>query len=258
MLQWSALCAALLCAGAAAADDEAIVTDRPDFVESSSVVGRGVFQFETSVAAERGRRGADGARTRTYSTPTLLRYGVSDTLELRLETDGRLVERGGGNGNSSGYGDVALGVKWHALDEAGGRPSLGFLLHADIDSGSAPFRGHGVRPSLRMAAEWELPDGYALGVMPGVFADRRDDGARYGGAIFGIVLGKSWSERFRSFVELSAPRIAHGRDGGSVLTFDVGGAWLIGQRWQLDTALSRGLNRHTPDLSVTLGISGRY
>jgi hypothetical protein len=39
-------------------------------------------------------------------------------------------------------------------------PSLGVLLHADLPSGSRELRGHGVRPSLRLAAEWDLPHGY--------------------------------------------------------------------------------------------------
>ena len=78
---------ALLAPLSAIAADDGIVTDRPDFVESSNVVGRGRFQIETSVLAERDK--SDGVRARTYSMPTLLRYGVGDVLELRVETDGR-------------------------------------------------------------------------------------------------------------------------------------------------------------------------
>ncbi len=84
---------ALLAPLSAIAGDDGIVTDRPDFVESSNVVGRGRFQIETSVLAERDK--SDGVRARTYSMPTLLRYGVGDVLELRLETDGRTVQHAG-------------------------------------------------------------------------------------------------------------------------------------------------------------------
>ena len=241
----------LLAPMTATAADDGIVTDRPDFVESSNVVGRGRFQIETSVLAERDKQ--DGMRARTYSTPTLLRYGVSDVLELRVETDGRTVEHAGGS--TAGYADTALGVKWHVQDEAAGRPSVGVLLHADLPSGSRAWRGQGVRPSLRVAAEWELPGGMSLGVMPGVGQERTDAGKRYGYGIVGVVLGKELTPQWRAFVEVAAPQIARSADGGTVATFDAGMAWLLSERCQLDTMLALGLNRRSPDAALTVGLS---
>jgi DNA-binding CsgD family transcriptional regulator len=86
-LVFAALC--LPFAGAHAADDDSISTDRPDFVESSQVVGKGRVQLETSVQWDRLRN--DTTHERTFSTPTLLRIGLGDTTELRIETDGRSV-----------------------------------------------------------------------------------------------------------------------------------------------------------------------
>lgn len=108
--------ATVLAAGDDSGDSDKIATDRPDFVESSDVVGKYRFQIETSVALERNKE--DGFKERTFSTPTLLRYGVSDNLELRAETDGRLVARtddlvAGTRVTERGYGDLSLGVKWH-------------------------------------------------------------------------------------------------------------------------------------------------
>ena len=124
-------------------DDDGIVTDRPDFVESSNVVGKGRFQVETSVAVERDK--ADGVKLRTVSTPTLLRFGVAEDWELRVETDGRLRATAdnpatGQRLRESGYADTAVGVKWHMVDDEGARPSMGLLAHWDLDTGSAPFR----------------------------------------------------------------------------------------------------------------------
>jgi len=250
--------AATLPDSAAAQDKDSIVTDRPDFVESSDVVGIGRLQIETSVAFERNR--TDSARDRLTSTPTLLRFGVADAWELRLETDGRLIAHStdldnGHTERSSGYADTSLGVKWHALDAAGNWPSVGLLAHADLDSGSAPFRGAGVRPSLRLAAEWELADDFGLGLMPGLIYDKDAAGQRYVGAIFGIVLGKTWHERLRAFVELAAPQLARASHGGSVSTFDTGLAYLLTPTCQIDSAIARGLNHNTPDWSWTVGLS---
>ncbi|MGK5025192.1 transporter [Janthinobacterium sp. RB2R34] len=240
------------------AEDDQIATDRPDFVESSAVVGKYRFQIETSVATERNK--ADGVRERTFSTPTLLRYGISDTFELRAETDGRLIARtddlgAGTRSTERGYGDLSLGVKWHAIDQAGLTPSMGVLGHVDLDSGSARFRGNGARPSLRVVAEWELPQDMSLGIMPGVLFDKNDTGRRYTAGILGVVVGKEWNERWRSFVEVAAPQIARARNGGNVVTLDVGAAYLLTKQCQLDTAISRGLNRNTADWSWTIGLS---
>ncbi|WP_254926575.1 hypothetical protein [Janthinobacterium sp. PC23-8] len=49
---WSA---AVLAAGDGAGGSDKIATDRPDFVESSNVVGKYRFQIETSVAQERNK-----------------------------------------------------------------------------------------------------------------------------------------------------------------------------------------------------------
>lgn len=245
-------------AGAAEEKDQ-IVTDRPDFVESSNVVGRGRFQIETSMALERNK--TNGVRERTYSTPTLLRFGLSDTLEARIETDGRMrmvTEEAGTRSTQNGYADVSLGVKWHFAEEQGAQPSLGVLAHVDLDSGSPAFRATGKGGSLRLAAEWELPGDLGLGVMPGIAWQHDDQGERYTSGIFGIVLGKEWSERVRTFIEYSVPQIARGRYGGSVSTFDIGGAYLLTDMVQVDTALSRGLNKNTPDWSWTVGLSIKF
>lgn len=254
---------ALLASGALSAHAEAISTDRPDFVESSAVVGKGRFQIETSVAGEHDR--ADSVRSHTLATPTLLRLGISDNLELRLETDGaqrtRLTDDASGiAARDQGWADVSLGVKWHwgDGDEAAGRPAMAWLLHADLDTGSAPYRGRGVRPSLRLVAEWELADEWSLGVMPGVYLGRNDTERRYVGAIAAIVAAKGWTERLRSFFELAGRRIARGRDGGSVFTFDTGIAYLVTDNVQLDGAIYAGLNRNAPDLGWTLGLSVKF
>ncbi|WP_373991244.1 transporter [Duganella sp. BuS-21] len=241
-------------------EKDQVVTDRPDFVESSNVVGAGRFQIETSFALERDK--AHGGKQRTYSTPTLLRFGLSDNWEARIETDGRMRvvtdDPGGGRQTDNGYADVSLGVKWHMADADGALPSMGVLAHLDLDSGTAAFRAPGKGGSLRLAAEWELPGDLGLGVMPGLAWQRDDNGARYTSAILGVVLGKEWNERFRSFIEYSAPQIARGRHGGTVTTFDVGAAYLLTDLVQVDSALSRGLNRNTPDWSWTVGLSIKF
>ena len=250
------LAALSLCTAAVHAQDS-IEADRPDFVESSKVVGKGRVQIETSALVERDRN--EDGRERTLSTPTLLRIGVADTLELRVETEGRMIRHLGGEGErttEAGYGDSALGLSWHAMDGAGSLPSVGVHLAAEFASGSRAFRGEGARPSLRVAGEWELPNELTLGVMPGIGADR-DETGRYRYGMLGIVLEKEFGERLRGLVEVALPRIARGRHGGTEASVDVGAAWLLSKDIQFDAMLSRGLNSRTPDIAFTIGLSIR-
>ena len=230
-----------------------MTTDRPDVVESSNVVGKGRFQIETSFASERDK--VAGVKTTTRTTPTLLRYGLTDNTELRLETDGFIRD-----GRDHGFADTAIGLKWHTHDgdEATGRPSVGWLFHADLDSGSQPFRGHGIRPSVRMVAEWELPNDWSVGVMPGVLRDTNDGGKHFIAGSLAVVLGKAWTHEFRTFVEVAGHQLTSAKNGGSVITYDVGMAYLITPTMQVDTAISLGANDRTPDRQWTVGLSIKF
>ena len=261
------LAAAVLCtlaaAGARAGDEEPISPDRPGVAETGEVVGKGRVQLETSVQWERQRD--DALHTRTLSTPTLLRIGLGERTELRVETDGRNVIHAsdpatGERSTVAGYADTSLGLKWHVADQQGtgfGTPSLGVLLQADLPSGSRELRGKGVRPSLSLPAEWELPGGYSLGVMPGLGVDSDDQDKRYGYGLLAAELGKKFSERLGGFVELAAPQIAGASHGGIQAIVDAGFTWLVNKDCQLDVAVVHGLNRRSPDLGLAFGISLR-
>lgn len=246
-----------------AADDDAINPDRPGVTETSKVVGKGRVQLETSVQWERQRD--DDSHQRTLTSPTLLRIGLGESTELRFETDGRNVIHASDPGTgqhtvTAGWADTEVGLKWHlrdAPDGQAGAPSLGVLLHAALPSGSRELRGHGLRPSLRLVAEWDLPHDLSLGLMPGLGIDSDDGGARYGYGIVAAALTKAFDERLHGFVELAAPQIARATHGGTQSSFDAGLTWLLNKDSQLDVQLMHGLNRRTPDLSLGFGLSVR-
>jgi hypothetical protein len=248
---------------AGAADDDAINPDRPGVAETSQVVGKGRVQLETSVQWDRQRD--DSSHERTLYSPTLLRVGIGESTELRVETDGRKLIHAsdpatGQHTVTAGWADTEVGLKWHlndAQDGQAGAPSLGVLLHAALPSGSRELRGHGLRPSLRLAAEWELPHGLSLGVMPGVGIDSDDDGARYGYGILAAELGKEFNERLHGFVELALPQIARAPHGGTQASLNTGLTYLVNKDCQLDVQLMHGLNHRSPDLSLAFGISVR-
>lgn len=253
---------ALAASAACAEEDDGIATDRPDFVESSQVVGKGVFQLETSYAHERDKSG--GFKTTLRSTPTLLRYGVSDTVEIRLESDGALRQKvtgPAGTEKDSGTADASIGLKWHLLDtdDAKGSPSLALLAHLDLDSGSSAFRGAGEVPSARVVAEWDLEGDASFGVMPGV-AYQKDEasGKRYWSGILAATYSRPLIGPLRGFVEIAGQALQRKRYGGSVVTFDTGVTYAVDSDTLLDVSINLGLNRHTPDRAIGIGFSRRF
>lgn len=251
--------AALLALFSAAAWADPIATDRPDFVESSNTVGAGRWQLETSIAYESDQQ--SGVEATTWSTPTLLRIGMGEYLEARIETDGLLSQDLDGNGindSNTGYADTAIGLKWHVPGSENSGPSLGVLLHADLDNGSSDFRGGGVRPSLRVVAEWELSERVSLGIMPGVISDKDDNGERFTAGILGAVVGYAINDSTRVFAEIAAEQIAADNHGGDVVNFDIGTAHLLSEDAQVDLAASFGMTEETPEWAVTVGYSVRF
>jgi hypothetical protein len=209
VLSWVALATCF----APRARAEGMVTDRPDFVEASEVVGPHRVQIEAGLDFD--REDAAGVRKRGRSTPMLLRIGLGDRFELRVETDGALrqEQRDPATGlrtRETGIADTALGVKWHRQDgdEGTGRPSTAWLLHVELPTGDREFRGPGWRPSLRYVAEWDLPDDVSIGVMPGVLLDQRPLRQRHvrNSARQGPARRLAWFRRTRGAAARRAPQ----------------------------------------------------
>lgn len=249
-----------LSAPALAADgpDDAIEPDQPGLVESSSTVGKGRALLETGLGYQRDK--SDGVRSRLWSTPTLLRFGFAEDWEFRVETDGyqRLrASDGGGTVKASGWADTALGVKWHVQDGDGERntPGLAWLLNVDMDSGSSAFRGHGLRPSLRLTSEWDLPHDWSAGLIGGLYRDSRDDGKHFVGGILGASLGWPIAESWKGYVEVAGDQLASKRNGGRSISAGTGVTWLVDRKLQLDASINRGLTKQTADWVLGLGVS---
>lgn len=73
-----------------------------------------------------------------------------------------------------------------------------------------------------------------------------------------MTLGKAWTPAWHSFVELAGQQLASKKNGGSVVTFDAGGSYLVTESLQIDLAVSRGLTPDSPRLQWGAGVSYRY
>jgi hypothetical protein len=210
------------------------------------------MQLETSISY--GRTGSGAGRQAAWSTPTLIRLGIGEVFEFRVESDAWVQDASPSSQREDGLADIAVGFKWHLGDERGSTPSTAILVHADLPSGAAALRGDGVRPSLRAVAEWALPSGLALGVMPGITVER-DAGDGFLTGIVGVVLGLELTGSLRSFVEVSFEQLAAADRGGNLGTFNAGLALLLTENLQLDTGVALGLTESAQDFSWGFGLS---
>jgi hypothetical protein len=232
---------------------EPIDTDGPDFVESSEVVPAGHFQYELDVGAA--LDSGNASQKALTSTPLLLKYGFAENFELRIASDGYLDQAG-----QQGMGNTALGIKWHSQDRdpATGAPAVSWILHFELPTGSAYFRNDGVLPSLRSVITWDLPQGCALGLMPGVAVQANDRGEQFTAGILGAVLNRKLDDKTRAFVELSMPTISKPEQGGLVASADMGAAYLAGKDTQLGFRSGVGLNPNSPASYVLFEIAQRF
>jgi hypothetical protein len=238
-------------------------TDRPDFLTSPSVVGKGRYQIEIGPFIER----TDTAdfRTRTVTVPTLLRIGVSDSLELRVETEGynRVRETELGTqmtARASGWADGTLGVKWAMRkgDADSGAPAIGWVLQATVPSGSAALRGRSVRPTLIGAFEWELPSEVALAASAGLTYDNTNEGERFTAGLLGAGISKSMTDRLTLATEIVAQQIARSKYGGSLVTADVSATYALTGDVQVDALVGRRVSSDGPKYFFTIGVSLRF
>ncbi len=260
------IAASMLClsiAATSAAEQDKISTDRPDFLTAPDVVGKGRFQVELGTFVK--RDDVDDQRTRTVSTPILLRLGVSESLELRLESEGRMRTRDTNVRTQttvyeSGYADASLGIKWNMQqgDEAKGRPSIGWVVKADLPAGSRAFRGRGVRPSILGAFEWELQNDFKVSVNAGAKYDNHDTEGRFVAGTLGTGVSKDITDRITFATEVVAQELRSKKYGGNVVIADVAILYLITPSLQLDALVGRGLTSDSPKYLFTVGASARF
>jgi len=221
--------------------NDAINADRPGIADSSVVVGRGTFQVETGV--ERDHQRSDGVDQQSLSTPTLLRYGLTSALELRLEGAGYQKVRTCDSAScdtSTGWAPVSIGAKYHFRDHSSlGVIARAFVIHSDHATGD-----------VRLAADLDLTEKWSLN--PNLGAAREDDHGRLvTKALEALTLQYNLTSAANVFVD-------GGLDGSNLL-LDAGGAWVIGKDTQLDLSVGWGAHGNAvPNVFWSAGISRRF
>jgi hypothetical protein len=214
------------------AQEAPIVADRPGLADGSTTVGHGVAQLETGVTAE----GGDEER---LTLPTLLRFGLTDRFELRIESD--VVSDDGD------IAPVSAGFKLRLRD---GALPLSLIASVQPPSGGGSLRSTDFEGEARLVSDIDLAEGLSL--TPNVGVTLAEGGGA--AAIFAASLEREMG-RALPFVDFEAT-IA---DGDTSMIADAGVAWVVRPDTQLD--ISAGVNvtgDEYPEWFIAAGYSRRF
>jgi len=231
---------------AAAQSEDLINPDRPGIADGSQTVGRGRFQIE--VGAERD----DDEGARNLITPLLLRYGLTDRLELRVEGNGYQHLSVGGF-TASGFAPLSIGAKFHVADH----PSLGIIARVFPPSGSGEFRSEETTADLRLATDVELNDRWSVEGNIGAVSTT-DDVGRFTAGLAALTVTYAPTKKLGIFVDagLQSPEERFGSYG---LILDTGATWLLDRNTQLDASIGWGAHGLTPpQVFFAAGVSRRF
>lgn len=247
---------------------EPLESDRPDFTEASSTVGRGIIQLEAGYTYFRDRD-IVGARTSQHSFPEMLfRIGMfADWFELRLgqnfanqrtrasAAELEVVDSFGG------AEDLYLGVKLALTEQKDFLPEMALILQTDVPTGSDEFTAKQLLPGVNWLYGWDIiQDCLSLG--GSTQANRANDDLEH----FYVEFAQSLTVGYRLTPAVGAytewfcilPTGSIDPLVGPQYYFDGGFTYLVCNDLQLDIRAGVGLNRHATDFFAGAGFVIRY
>jgi len=241
-----------------------------DFLDSTAVIGLGQWPYEPVFPLLPGphEHAVPGLTSHVASALAVLDAPATpnQAMELRAATsslDDPMLPLETADDRARrlhGFTDVSLGARWRVRGgDAGWLPGVAWLADVETTMGSPAFRDRNFRPSLRATAQWQLPQQLTLGVMPGLYRDHSDDGRHYAAGVLAVTLGKSWTPRLQSFVELAGQRLSHAQSDESLLDVDTGLAFVASKTLEVDMVVSRSLSGSvSQEVRGGLSVSSRF
>ncbi len=231
---------------------EPIVTDRPDYTESASVVVTPQVEAGATATSARGSRDVSAGEL-------LLRVPLADRLEGRLNLSSFGTSTSDGV-RTRGYEEPEVQVKV-ALGGRGERaprtvPTMALIAGTTVPVGSRGFGERVAQPGAKLIAEWELSD--RLGLASNLnYSWASDEGRRFGQTSVTASLAAGWTERFGTFFEYYD--FLPGGYGAEAVNYgDVGATWQLSPDFQLDARLGARLGGTTRERFVGVGFARRW
>lgn len=236
---------------------EEMVTDRPDFTESASIVHPFWYQLETGMAIswETGRQG----KSRSFTLPyPLLRIGISKRLELRYAANGYSRNRffsNEGQQLSKGFSDIEVGFKFGVLPEGKVLPQVALIGHISEPLGHRSLTSGTIDPKAKICWSKDLPGGWgASGNLNYLYLT--EDGKRFLERDTTLSLGHNLIGGFTGYIEYyRLGNISLDKEALSIA--QLGWARQIRGNFQFDMSVAKSFAGSTPQWSIMAGFSYR-
>jgi hypothetical protein len=224
-----------------------IITDRPDFTESTTAIAFHKIQVES------GYEYAVFTSLKEFSYPnTLLRFGMGRRWEARLGFSGwtnDMVQ----NHSSIYINDLDLEAKYHITGMEAPFP-LAILLVSTLPTGDKQVRVAAPEFGLKFAAEHALSSSISLSSNLGGISVEVD-GKRKWHYLSSLSMGINLSARLGSFVEMYAE---FPPDQTWQPVFDSGLTYLLHRNAQIDFYVGKGLYDNAANIIIGCGFSFRF
>jgi len=237
--------------------DEPLVTDRPDFTEASSTVGRRVLQIEFGYTYSFDDNGTQ--KTIGHSCPeTLFRYGIfAEWLEARVGWN--FAHQSVQVAEFSGAEDLYLGFKIGLTPQEGILPEMALILQSMVPTGARAFTADRLLPGLNWLYSWEINDCFSTAGST-QFNSNLDEATQdvYTEWAQSWTIVRSLSDRVGLYTEWFG-LFPHGADTAEVQHYFNGGfTLLLNDDIQWDIRAGAGLNDAADDYFLGTGLSIRF
>ena len=236
-----------------------IVTDRPDFTEASSTVGRGRVQLEAGFTYI---RDSDGLFKHSYPE-SLLRVGLfADWFEARFGQNfsNALSHSDFGPIRTNTADDVYIGAKFGLTEQKGIYPEVALVVQSTLPTGPRAATAGKVLPGMNYLYGWDVNDFISVAGSTQGNARVDDDGGSYLQLAQSGTVGYTLTEKLGAYTEFFAlfPHGATAPDTAPQYYFNGGFTYKFTDNFQYDVRAGVGLNRHSDDYFVGTGFAVRY
>lgn len=225
-----------------AQDYEDFSADRPGVGTGTGIVGRNKVMWETGMAYDY----EEGEKTYTFCN-SLLRYGLTNNWEVRLELNG--LHTWNGDYHVTGLDAIKIATKMRLYEGTGMMPSVALQAGLTLPVGTKAFFPSYIAPSLTLLADHNVANRINLSYNAGL----EWDGETAVPTIFTALcvnyeISDRWglfAENYDFFAKCSRPQ----------WNMDLGVNWMLNDRVQLDLSGCFSLNNIRKSYGISAGVA---